>query len=173
MTSLFRVIRSHFGNLVPTEILCGEEERDRKKYDVRIWKGGDSAVLIYELKVNSTWIQRCFPVPCWPHWSQIPQLLPYSLSSLWGWSLMTCHVHCPDGSLKLLPPQGSTQSFTLFCSLCLWGCSEWGLRKRIIRTLLNSEWPRSLRTPGPSSQGLPSSVWPPCVAMVWLLWRWD
>lgn len=54
MTSLFRVIRSHFGNLVPTEILCGEEERDRKKYDVRIWKGGDSAVLIYELKVNST-----------------------------------------------------------------------------------------------------------------------
>ena len=173
MTSSSGAIRSHFGNssnLVPTEILRGEEERDRKKYDVRIWKDGDSAVLIYELKVNSTWIQRRFPVPCWPHWSQIPQLLPYSLSSLWGWRLMTCHVHCPDGSLKLHLPRAAPNPVP---SSAAFVSSQNETQKKHHPDSAELWVACSLRKPVPISRGLPSSFWPLCVAMVWLFWRWD
>ena len=64
------------------------------------------AVLIYESYVYSTWIQRGFPAPYWPQWSQLPQLLPFSLSSLCAWGLLTCHILCPDSNLKpFLPGQ--------------------------------------------------------------------
>lgn len=140
VTSLFTAIRSRFGyssNLVPTAVLCREERKRQKEKWCREYEKLD-AVLIYELYVYSTWIQKspssllASVIPA----SSVVAFFPINLCApgIWWLGHPLSWQQLQDSSYW-----GSTQSFAFLCSPCFEDAETEDSEKASSRVSLNSE----------------------------------
>lgn len=142
-------------------------QRVRKKCYVRIWKVGDN-VPISELEDISIWIQTVSPFPGGLSTLSFPNHC-LSTCHLWGvgvWWLAlqnpACHL-CSDGSLKLLPCQGSTVLYPALQPSC------WVLKGRMWEKHCPTLW--NLSSQEAEKAGTISGVTPLCRTITWLCWR--